>query len=101
MPQAALSRVLTFLAVLGVLWGLWEGWHWIGTHFKLTWPFPVNDVTMPHLHRIVQALFQPAQANGPSLLHVLLNASAFTAKEAALGFALGAVGGFLIAVVLS
>ena len=98
---SALTRVLTFLGVLGVLWGLWELWHWIGTHFKLTWPFPVNDVTMPHLHRIVQALFQPAQANGPSLLHVLVNASAFTAKEAALGFALGGVGGFAIAVVLS
>jgi len=94
-------RVLTFVAVLGVLWGIWELWHWIGTRFKLTWPFTVNDVTMPHLHRIVQALFQPAQANGPSLLHVLLNASLFTAKEAALGFALGAVGGFAIAVVLS
>ena len=94
-------RVLTFVAVLGVLWGIWELWHWIGTRFKLTWPFTVNDVTMPHLHRIVQALFQPAQTNGPSLLHVLLNASLFTAKEAALGFALGAVGGFAIAVVLS
>src|SRR5579872_3835722 len=97
----SLGRVGTFLAVLAVLWGLWELWHWIGTHFKLTWPFPVNDVTMPHLYRIVEALFQPAQVNGPSLLHILLAASAFTAKEAALGFALGGVGGFAIAVVLS
>ena len=98
---SAAARVATFLGVLAFLWGLWELWHWIGTRFKLTWPFPVNDVTMPHLHRIVQALFQPAQANGPSLLHVLLEASAFTAKEAALGFVLGAAGGFAIAVVLS
>jgi NitT/TauT family transport system permease protein len=98
---AAVTRVLTFLLVLGVLWGAWELWHWIGTRYRLTWPFPVNDVTMPHLHRIAQALFQPAQANGPSLLHVLVNASLFTAKEASLGFALGAVGGFAIAVVLS
>ena len=95
------ARILTFALVLAVVWGSWELWHWIGTHFKLTWPFAVNDVTMPHLHRIVEALFQPAQANGPSLLHVLFKASLFTAKEAALGFALGAVGGFAIAVVLS
>jgi NitT/TauT family transport system permease protein len=97
----ALVRILTFGGVLAVLWGLWEGWRWVGTRFGLTWPFPVNDVTMPHLHRIVQALFEPAQANGPSLLHVLLKASVFTAKEAALGFALGAAIGFGIAVVLS
>ena len=99
--RRASERVLTFLVVLGALWGLWEGWHWLGTRFKLTWPFPVNDVTMPHLYTVFHALFQPAQANGPSLLHVLFNASLFTAKEAVLGFALGAVGGFAIAVVLS
>ncbi|HKU58932.1 MAG TPA: ABC transporter permease subunit [Gaiellaceae bacterium] len=99
-PRAIAERIGTFLAVLCALWGAWEGWRWLGSHYHLTWPFAVNDTTMPHLHRIIQALFQPAQANGPSLLHVLLNASAFTAKEAALGFALGAVGGFAIAVVL-
>ena len=76
--------------VLAVLWGLWEGWHWIGTHYDLTWPFPVNDITMPHLHRIVQALFQPAQVNGPWLIDILWHASLFTAKEALVGFALGA-----------
>jgi NitT/TauT family transport system permease protein len=84
-----------------VLDGLWEGWRWIGTHFHLTWPFTVDDTTMPHLHRIVQALFQPAQANGPSLLRILWHASLFTAKESALGLVLGGVIGFAIAVVLS
>src|SRR5438094_3255289 len=96
-----LARGALLLVVLGVLWGLWEGWHWIGTHFHLTWPFPVNDITMPHLHRIVQALFQPAQVNGPWLIDILWHASLFTAKESAVGFALGAVFGFAIAVVLS
>ena len=89
------------LVVLAVLWGLWEGWHWVGTRFKLTWPFPVNDITMPHLHKIVEALFQPAQANGPPLIDILWHASLFTAKECVVGFALGAVIGFAIAVVLS
>ncbi|HET8895364.1 MAG TPA: ABC transporter permease subunit [Gaiellaceae bacterium] len=87
--------------MLAALWGLWEGWHWIGTHFALTWPFTVNDVTMPHLHRIVQALFQPAQVNGPWLLTILWHASLFTAKESILGLAIGGVVGFAIAVVLS
>ena len=67
----------------------------------LTWPFPVNDVTMPHLHRIVQALFEPAQVNGPWLIDILWHASLFTAKECVVGFLLGALIGFAIAVALS
>jgi NitT/TauT family transport system permease protein len=97
----AAVRVALLVLVLAVLWGIWEGWRWIGTHFRLTWPFPVNDVTMPHLHRIVQALFQPAQVNGPWLIDILWHASLFTAKEAIVGFLLGAAIGFAIAVVLS
>src|SRR5438876_6200500 len=96
-----LGRGALLLVVLGVLWGLWEGWHWIGTRFHLKWPFPVNDVTLPHLHRVVQALFQPAQANGPWLIDILWHASLVTAKESAVGLALGAFIGFAIAVVLS
>jgi NitT/TauT family transport system permease protein len=95
------NRAGVFVLVLAVIWGLWEGWHWIGTTYKLTWPFPVNDVTMPHLHRIVQALFQPAQVNGPWLISILWHDALFTAKECVLGFALGAIVGFGIAVVLS
>jgi NitT/TauT family transport system permease protein len=96
-----LRRGVLLVVVLAALWGLWEGWHWVGTHFALTWPFTVNDITMPHLHRIVQALFQPAQVNGPWLLQILWHASLFTAKESAVGLALGAAIGFAIAVVLS
>jgi len=99
--RTATVRAALLLLVLGVLWGIWEGWRWIGTYFALTWPFPVNDVTMPHLHRILQALFEPAQVNGPPLIDILWHASLFTAKESAVGFALGAVVGFAIAVVLS
>ncbi|HVH52469.1 MAG TPA: ABC transporter permease subunit [Gaiellaceae bacterium] len=96
-----LRRAALLVVVLAALWGLWEGWHWIGTRFALTWPFTVNDITMPHLHRIVQALFQPAQVNGPWLLTILWHASLFTAKESILGLAIGGVVGFAIAVALS
>ncbi|HUK44676.1 MAG TPA: ABC transporter permease [Gaiellaceae bacterium] len=96
-----LRRVGVFVLVMAALWGLWEGWRAIGTHFKLTWPFAVNDTTMPHLHRIVQSLFEPAQVNGPWLIDILWHASLFTAKECVVGFALGAVIGFAIAVALS
>ena len=99
--SVSLRRGALLAVVLAALWGLWEGWHWVGTHFALTWPFTVNDITMPHLHKIVQALFQPAQVNGPWLLQILWHASLFTAKESAVGLALGAAIGFAIAVVLS
>src|SRR5436190_19050805 len=99
--QRVSFRAGMLVVVLATLWGLWEGWHWIGTHFHLTWPFEVNDITMPHLHRIVQALFEPAQVNGPWLIDILWHASLFTAKESIVGFVLGAVFGFAIAVILS
>ncbi len=99
--RRATRRVAFVLLVLGALWGLWEGWRWIGTRAQLTWPFPVNDVTMPHLHAIVAELFKPSRLNGPLLITVLLKAAAFTAKEAAAGFALGAVVGFGLALGLS
>ena len=50
-------RALMLLAVLAALWGLWEGWRGLGVHYGISWPFPVNDVTMPHLHSIVRQLF--------------------------------------------
>jgi NitT/TauT family transport system permease protein len=93
--------VVMLVVVLAVLCGLWEGWRALGVHFGITWPFAVNDTTMPHLHSIVRQLFEPSRLNGPLLVTVLFHASLFTAKEAAAGFALGGVVGFLLAVVLS
>ena len=43
--------------MLAVLWALWEGYRWTWMHFGWTWPFLVDDTTMPHLHDIFAALF--------------------------------------------
>src|SRR5919206_2036369 len=99
--EAAAHRGALFALVLAVLWGLWEGYRWIGIETELTWPFAVNDTTMPHLHAILAQLFEPSRANGPLLISVLFDSAVFTAKEAAAGFALGAVVGFVLAVVLA
>jgi NitT/TauT family transport system permease protein len=96
-----LQRAGVFVVVLAALWGLWEGWRFVGTTYHLTWPFTVNDTTMPHLHRIVESLFQPAQVNGPWLIEILWHDSLFTLKECVVGFLLGALVGFAIAVALS
>ena len=87
-----------FLAVLAGLVAIYEGYKWIWETAGLTWPFEVNDRTLPHTWDIVGQLFEPSRRNGPLLIEVLWDAALFTAKEAAVGFALGAVGGFLIAV---
>src|SRR5918996_481445 len=89
------------VAVLAVLWGLWEAFKWFGetTGLRLG-AFEVNDRTLPHLHDIVGELFEPSRRNGPLLIDVLLDAAVFTAKEAAAGFVLGATFGFAIGVVL-
>ena len=99
--DAAVQAAL-FLAVLGVLWALWETFKWLGeaTELRLG-SFQVNDRTLPHVHDIVSTLFEPSRRNGPLLIEVLGDAALFTAKEAAVGFLLGATFGFAIAVVLA
>ncbi len=87
--------------VLGVFWAVWEAYKWLGERAGIQWPFEVNERTMPHIHEMVGQLFEPSRRNGPLLIDVLLDAAAFTAKEAAVGFVLGASVGFLIAVALS
>jgi NitT/TauT family transport system permease protein len=96
----ALRTVVLLPVVLAVLWGLWEGYRslWIWTGW--TWPFAVDDTTMPHIHSILAQLAQPSRLNGPLLITVLWHSALFTAKEAAVGFAIGAVVGFALAVVL-
>jgi NitT/TauT family transport system permease protein len=89
------------LLVLAVLWGLWEAWRWLGLRFGITFPFEVTPTSMPHIHSIVKALFEPSRVNGPLLISVLTKSALFTAKEAATGFALGASIGFLLGVVLA
>ena len=95
-----LRRVLVFVAVAIGLVALYEGYKWIWETAGFTWPFQVNDRTMPHTCDIIGQLFEPSRRNGPLLIEVLWDAALFTAKEAFVGFILGAVVGFLIGVVL-
>src|SRR3954449_9031476 len=87
----ALQTVGLGIAVLAVLWAVWEAYKWIGERAGITWPFPVNGLTMPHIHDMVMQLFEPSRRNGPLLISILLDSAWYTAKEAAAGFALGAV----------
>jgi NitT/TauT family transport system permease protein len=97
------ERVGMLVLVLAVLWGLWEGYRWLWIHEGWTWPFTVDSTTMPHIHDILRQLFRkPTSGVGGDILLVqLLHAAWFTAKEALVGFALGASFGFFLGVVLS
>src|SRR5262245_3334333 len=101
--RTAAGRVGMLVLVLAVLWGLWEGYRWLWIHEGWTWPFTVDSTTMPHIHDILRQLFRkPTSGVGGDILLVqLLHAALFTAKEAIVGFALGASFGFLLGVVLS
>jgi NitT/TauT family transport system permease protein len=81
---------------------LWEAFKWFGetTGLKIG-SFEVNDRTFPHSYDIVGQLFEPSRRNGPLLIEVLWDAALFTAKEAAVGFVLGASIGFGLGVLLA
>src|ERR671936_2394805 len=95
------TRTAELLLVLAALWGLWEGFRGLWIHEGWTWPFAVSDITIPHLHAIVQQLFEPATSGGPLLITILWHHTLFTAKEALVGFAVGASVGFVLGVALA
>jgi NitT/TauT family transport system permease protein len=101
--RRGVGRVILFLLVGALLWGFWEGYRWLWIRERWTWPFAVTDSAMPHIHSIFQALFDHARPGGvgPRLITILVEGALFTAKEAAVGFALGAILGFTLGVLLA
>jgi len=98
---AIARRVGVAVLVVAALWGLWEGYKWLWEATGWTWPFAVDDTTMPHLHDVFAAFWQPTTTGGPPLINLLLHSAWFTGKEALAGFVLGGVIGFALAVTLS
>jgi NitT/TauT family transport system permease protein len=100
--KRAIGSVLLFVLVLAALWGLWEGYRWLWMREGWSWPFTVDQSTMPHLADVVRALFRHSSSGtGGRLITQLFHAALFTAKEAAVGFAIGATVGFLLGIVLA
>jgi len=99
--RGVVKRVGTGVAVLAALCGLYTGYRWLWMTTGWTWPFVVDDITMPSLDSIVGALFDPVQTDGQTLLSLLVESSLFTAREAALGFAMGSIVGFALGAVIA
>ena len=98
---APLARAGVLFLVLVGLWALWEGYRWLWMETGWTRPFPVNSTTMPHIHEIVGALFDPINEGQPLLIDLLFHSALFTAKEAVVGFAIGATIGFVLGAVIA
>jgi NitT/TauT family transport system permease protein len=96
-----LRRVGLVVAGIAVFWALWEGYRWFGEIVGITWPFPVNETNMPHIHDMLNALTEPLQPGGPPLIQLEWHWALFTAKEALLGFVIGGAVGFGLAVLLA
>jgi NitT/TauT family transport system permease protein len=96
-----LRRVGLVVAGIAVFWALWEGYRWFGETVGITWPFPVDETNMPHIHDMLNALTEPLQPGGPPLIQLEWHWALFTAKEALLGFVIGGAVGFGLAVLLA
>jgi len=110
-----LHPAVGFLLIVAVLVVLWEAAKWLagdpwrydsflGTGIAIDHrpPFrivPFNDINLPHVWDIVAALFG-TDARGQTLLQVLIGAGLFTLRNAALGFAIGALVGLGLAIVI-
>jgi NitT/TauT family transport system permease protein len=114
-PRGRRRSVGTAIAVLAVVFLLWEGVKFLGGvpwrepgalpgspvlwNPPFRWPF-ANDLNLPHIWNIAVALGQPFQRGADaSLAEYLLGAALYTWREAFIGFLLGAALGLLLATV--
>ncbi|MBC7813617.1 MAG: ABC transporter permease [Burkholderiales bacterium] len=103
-------RTVVFCVLLIVLAGLlWEGAKAFGSanNYEITvFGMPVNlsilnNTKLPHLTDIFAAFSEPAQRNGPPLTQILIQSSLFTLGEALLGFSIGGILGFALAIIFA
>ncbi len=100
-------RAAAFVLLCVVFFAVWEGYKALGQTTKdlvpgtsIRLPVRTDDRSLPHLWRIVGSLFEPVRASDDTLLiSNLLRYAAFTWFEAAVGFVIGGVIGFLLGVI--
>ena len=104
-----LRAAMTVLAAVVLLFGMWEGYKWIGQQTGDYWPgtsielpASTDDLTMPHAMDIADELFEEVRdgrARLPLFLF-LLKKGWFTLQEAAIGFTLGLTVGLSLAILM-
>lgn len=107
--RGGLKTGLMVVGIILILLILWEGAKWfaaLNNYAISLGPLQIdltlfNNTQLPHLVDIVAALGEPAQRNGPPLWQTLLESVAFTFYSAFLGFVIGGVFGFGLAVIFA
>jgi len=104
-----LRVAMTVLAAVVLLFGMWEGYKWVGQQTGDYWPgtsielpASTDDLTMPHAVDIANELFEEVRdgrARLPLFLF-LLKKGWFTLQEAAIGFTLGLTVGLGLAILM-
>jgi len=104
-----LRVAMTVLAAIVLLFGMWEGYKWVGQQTGDYWPgtsielpASTDDLTMPHAMDIANELFEEVRdgrARLPLFLF-LLKKGWFTLQEAAIGFTLGLTVGLGLAILM-
>ena len=104
-----LRVAMTVLAAVVLLFGMWEGYKWVGQQTGDYWPgtsielpASTDDLTMPHAMDIANELFEEVRdgrARLPLFLF-LLKKGWFTLQEAAIGFTLGLTVGLSLAILM-
>ena len=104
-----LRVAMTVLVAIVLLFGMWEGYKWIGQQTGDYWPgtsielpASTDDLTMPHAMDIADELFEEVRdgrARLPLFLF-LLKKGWFTLQEAAIGFTLGLTVGLSLAILM-
>lgn len=104
-----LKTIITMLVLVVIIVLVWEGAKSFSKGYGYKLPIGestidlsiFNDTKLPHLPAIIEAFFLPAQRNGPPLYQTLINYSIFTLGEALFGFGMGALLGFILAVIFA
>ncbi|HEV7963145.1 MAG TPA: ABC transporter permease subunit [Actinoplanes sp.] len=100
-----MKRVLIALAGVVAFVALWEGYKAVGNPdgtvlFGVRILPRADDLSMPHLYTVLQRLGRPELTGGRPVWTVVLHACLFTLGITAVGFAVGAIVGLLLAVLM-
>ena len=100
-----MRRVLSALAGVAIFVVLWEGYKVVGNPdgtvlFGVRVLPRADDLSMPHLWTVLQRLGRPELTGGRPVWIVVLQACAFTLGITAVGFLVGTLFGFVLAVLM-
>jgi NitT/TauT family transport system permease protein len=98
-PRA--RQIASIVVVLAVFVLLWEGYKLIWLSAGWIRPIRPDHTTMPHVWDMVIELFRPVRRSegSPLLIVELAQRSIFTLREAVVGFLVGGIFGFSLAVI--